>query len=68
MLVAIDVGDTVIALGLYEGERLAASRRLATRHDATADQVAVGWTSCCACPTSSARWSQAWSSAALCPV
>jgi type III pantothenate kinase len=39
MLLAIDIGNTNIVLGLFEGERLAASWRLRTEHNATADEL-----------------------------
>jgi type III pantothenate kinase len=41
VLLAVDVGNTLVSLGLYEAERLAASWRVATRREATADQVAA---------------------------
>jgi type III pantothenate kinase len=39
MLLAIDIGNTNIVCGLFEGERLAASWRLPTDHHATADEL-----------------------------
>ncbi|MCZ7585862.1 MAG: type III pantothenate kinase [Deltaproteobacteria bacterium] len=41
MLFVIDVGNTNIVLGLYDGERLAASWRVATRADRTADEYGM---------------------------
>ena len=41
MLLAVDIGNTNVSLGLYDGERLAASWRLATRIDKTADEFGV---------------------------
>src|SRR5919108_227385 len=39
MLLAIDVGNTQTVLGLYDGERLAEHRRLATEAHRTADEL-----------------------------
>jgi type III pantothenate kinase len=41
MLLAVDIGNTNVSLGLYDGERLAASWRLATRVDKTADEFGL---------------------------
>jgi type III pantothenate kinase len=41
VLLAVDVSNSLVSLGLYDGDRLAASWRVATRRDATADQVAA---------------------------
>ena len=41
MLLAIDVGNTNIVLGVFVGEALTASWRLATLHDRTADEIRV---------------------------
>jgi len=41
MLLAVDVGNTQTALGLYEGERLEAHWRLATERTRTGDELAV---------------------------
>jgi type III pantothenate kinase len=41
MLLALDVGNTQTHIGLFEGERLAESFRLATDRDATADRLAA---------------------------
>ncbi len=41
MLLAIDVGNTHTVLGLFEGETVAAHWRVATRKDATPDEVGV---------------------------
>lgn len=41
MLLAIDVGNTNIVLGVFEGERLAESWRLATLRERTADEVGI---------------------------
>src|ERR687884_1040963 len=41
MLLAIDVGNTNIALGLFDGERLTASWRLSTPRERTADEVGI---------------------------
>ena len=45
MLLAIDVGNTNIVLGIFDGEILRQSWRLATLHDRTADElrVVVSW-------------------------
>ncbi len=40
-LLAVDVGNTNTVLGLYEGTRLAADWRLATRRDATSDEIGI---------------------------
>lgn len=41
MLLAIDVGNTNIVLGIFQGAKLAESWRLATLHDRTADEIRV---------------------------
>ncbi len=41
MLLAVDVGNTQTVLGLYEGERLAEHRRLATDRSRTGDELGV---------------------------
>lgn len=41
MLLAIDVGNTTITIGLFEGERLRATWRVATNHERLADEYAV---------------------------
>src|SRR5947209_19519859 len=41
MLLAIDVGNSNVTLGLYDGEELAASWRLVTRAERTADEVGL---------------------------
>lgn len=41
MLLAVDIGNTNITLGLFEGETLRVTARLATEHKKTADQYAV---------------------------
>ena len=41
MLLAIDIGNTHTVFGLFDGEVLVADFRLATRKDATSDEVAV---------------------------
>jgi type III pantothenate kinase len=41
VLLALDVGNTQTHIGLFDGERLAESFRLATDRDATADRLAV---------------------------
>jgi len=41
MLLALDIGNTNIVAGVYDGKRLAAQWRLATRRDLTADELAV---------------------------
>jgi type III pantothenate kinase len=41
MLLAIDVGNTNIALGLYDGDRLTADWRTSTHIERTADEVAM---------------------------
>jgi len=41
MLLAIDVGNTNIALGLYDGERLVADWRTSTHLERTADEVGI---------------------------
>jgi type III pantothenate kinase len=41
MLLAIDVGNTNIVLGIFEGGRLAESWRLATHRERTADEIGV---------------------------
>lgn len=39
MLLAIDIGNTNVVLGLFDGEKLTTSFRLATRRDTTSDEV-----------------------------
>ncbi len=41
MFLAMDVGNTNITLGVYEGEHLAATWRLATVHDRTSDEYGI---------------------------
>lgn len=41
MFLAVDVGNTNITLGLYEGERLAATWRLATVHERMPDEYGI---------------------------
>jgi type III pantothenate kinase len=41
MLLAIDVGNTTITVGLFEGETLRATWRIATEHQRLADEYAV---------------------------
>jgi type III pantothenate kinase len=41
MFLAIDIGNTNIALGVYEGERIRATWRLATVHDRMADEYGI---------------------------
>ncbi|WP_456434516.1 type III pantothenate kinase [Thermosulfuriphilus sp.] len=41
MLLAIDIGNTNIVAGLFEGERLVVDFRLRTEHDLTADEIAL---------------------------
>jgi type III pantothenate kinase len=41
MLLAVDVGNTNVKLGVFEGPRLAASWRLTTRREQTADEYGV---------------------------
>jgi type III pantothenate kinase len=41
MLLAIDVGNTNIVLGVFDGERLAESWRLATLRERTADEIGI---------------------------
>jgi type III pantothenate kinase len=41
MLLAIDVGNTNIVLGVFDGDRLAQSWRLATLRERTADEVGI---------------------------
>lgn len=41
MLLAIDIGNTNIVLGLFDGERLVRSWRLSTRREMTADEVGL---------------------------
>jgi type III pantothenate kinase len=41
MLLAVDAGNTHTVLGLFEGERLLADWRIATRKDATADELGM---------------------------
>lgn len=45
MLLAVDVGNTHTVLGLFEGPRLIADWRIATRHDMTCDELGVLWRS-----------------------
>jgi type III pantothenate kinase len=45
MLLAVDVGNTHTVLGLFEGQRLIADWRVATRHDVTCDELGVIWRS-----------------------
>ena len=41
MLLAIDVGNTNIVLGVFEGERLIDSWRLATLRERTSDEIGI---------------------------
>jgi type III pantothenate kinase len=41
MLLAIDVGNTNIVLGVFDGDRLAESWRLATMRERTADEIGI---------------------------
>jgi type III pantothenate kinase len=41
MLLAVDVGNTNVAIGLYDGDRLRAHWRIATKGDRTSDELAV---------------------------
>jgi len=41
MLLAVDVGNTNTTLGAFDGDRLIADWRVATRKDATADEIGV---------------------------
>ncbi len=41
MLLVVDIGNTNIVLGVFEGERLSHSWRVATRRDQTSDEYAV---------------------------
>ena len=41
MLLAVDAGNTNITLGLFDGERLTADWRIATRREVTADELGV---------------------------
>jgi type III pantothenate kinase len=41
MLFAIDVGNTNIVLGVFDGERLTQSWRLATMRERTADEMGI---------------------------
>ena len=41
MLLAIDVGNTNIVLGVFEGERLIESWRLATLRERTSDEIGI---------------------------
>src|SRR3989304_8642775 len=41
MLLVIDVGNTNLALGLYEGDKLGAHWRLATDHDRMPDEYGL---------------------------
>ena len=46
MLLAIDVGNTNIVLGVFEGERLVDSWRLATLRERTSDEIGIWVASC----------------------
>jgi len=41
MLLAIDIGNSNVSLGLYDGEKLAASWRLTTQSERTGDEVGI---------------------------
>lgn len=41
LLLAVDAGNTQTIFGLFEGERLVADWRVATRHDQTSDELGV---------------------------
>jgi len=41
MLLAIDIGNTNITLGLYEGEKLGPRWRLATNHERLPDEYGL---------------------------
>ena len=41
MLLAIDVGNTNIVLGVFDGERLTQSWRLQTLRERTADEIGI---------------------------
>ena len=41
MLLAVDVGNTNVTFGLFDGERLAADWRVTSHRDRTADEMAV---------------------------
>ena len=41
MLLAIDVGNTNMVFGLYEGEKLRGSFRIATNASATSDEIGM---------------------------
>ena len=41
MFLAIDIGNTNITLGVYEGERLRATWRVATVHDRMPDEYGI---------------------------
>jgi type III pantothenate kinase len=41
MLLAIDVGNTNIVLGVFEGEQLVESWRLATLRERTSDEIGI---------------------------
>ena len=41
MLLAIDIGNTNITIGMFEGERLVMESRLATDRKRTSDQYAI---------------------------
>jgi type III pantothenate kinase len=41
MLLAIDVGNTNIVLGVFEGDRLVESWRLATLRERTSDEIGI---------------------------
>jgi type III pantothenate kinase len=43
MLLAVDVGNTHTVLGLFDGDRLRADWRIASRKDATADETGIVW-------------------------
>lgn len=42
-MLAIDIGNTHITLGLFDGARLIRTGRFATRRDATADELGILW-------------------------
>ena len=41
MFLAIDIGNTNVTLGVYQGEQLAATWRIATVHDRMADEYGI---------------------------
>ena len=41
MLLAIDIGNTNIEFGVFEGETLLRSARLGTNRDATSDEIGI---------------------------